>query len=90
MIHSQATYKTLVAAGINQLHASAISKSISEALQVEHAERQNFTKEIQNICTQLNAIANEMEKIELRMIIKLGSIVAMCSSLLFAALKLWA
>lgn len=89
MTPHQATYKTLIAAGITQLHAAAICKSISQVISHEIADIKITNHEIKQISKQLTALTNEIEKLELRMIIKLGSIVAICSGFLLTAIKLW-
>jgi hypothetical protein len=89
MKQHQATFKTLIAAGINQLHAAAICKSISEVISHEIADIKITHNEIKQISKQMTSLTNEIEKMELRMIIKLGSIAAVCSSLLFTSIKLW-
>jgi len=83
---NHATYKTLIAAGINHLHAAAITKSIT-SISNEISKHKIANDEIKKFGAQLIKLTNEIEKLELKMVIKLGSIVAVCSSLLFTAIK---
>ena len=88
MIPNQATYKTLIAAGINHLQAAAITKSIT-TISNEMKNHKIANDEIRKINLQVAKLTSEIEKLELRMIIKLGSIVAICSGLSIATIKLW-
>jgi len=82
------TYKALLAAGINELQAAAIIRSIA-ALSKQIANQYSTRDEIKKLTIQTESLFDEIEKIELRMTIKMGSIAAITSGLLFSALKLW-
>ena len=83
-----ATYKTLKAAGISEVKAAAITKAII-AFSTDVANQCSNKQEIIDINKKLAKLIDELEKIELRMIIKFGSLISISTSLLLAAIKLW-
>jgi hypothetical protein len=84
----QESYKILNSSGITPCQSFAITKAI-KFLSSNSCINNNSKAEIIKLNEKIEQLFTKVEMIELRMIIKLGSIISVATSLLFASLKIW-